>query len=245
MSGYSPASADRRTDLPVWSGSSTSGKRLPTTNCECTVSPPRSAFGRLARRGHREGEVAVGVDVPPIEPELRLLEHGLRASLRELVAALRPDPLARRDADLQPQPAEVDLLRAVGHEMHLDAGLRLVVEGEVTEGRGMEIGVHPPIDDLENVPVELRGDAARVVVGCLEQLDVLDQVEPHEESILAIPEQRAHFPEKAVPGRRLQVADRAAEKQHEPPAHWGRHVGEVPLEISDERAHLEVRIVGY
>src|ERR1700716_239372 len=105
-----------------------------------------------------------------------------------------------------------------------------------TEGRGTEIGVHPAIDDLENVPVELRGHAARVVVGGLEHLDVLDQIEPQEESVLRPVKESAHLEEKLPPGGRLEVADRAAKEKDEPAAHRQRHVGEVLLEIAHEGA---------
>src|SRR5439155_7632465 len=93
----------------------------------------RPTWVSATRRGHREREVTVGVDVPPLEPEPRVLEHGLRGGPGELVGTLRPDALVRREGDPQPQAAEVHLLRAVGDEVHLDAGLGLIVEGEVAE----------------------------------------------------------------------------------------------------------------
>ena len=135
-------------------------------------------------------------------------------------------------------------LRRVGDEVHLDAGRRLVVEGDVPEGRGAEVGVRAVVDDVEDVPVELPGDAARVVVGGFEHRDVLDEVEAEEKAILPAAEERAHPGEQPQPGRRVEVADRAPEEEHEAAADRGGHVLQVPLEVTHEGAHVEERVVG-
>src|ERR1700686_3303686 len=124
MSGNSPASAERRTVSPRWSGSSRSGKRLPTVSCGCTGCPPRP----LSRSGDGDGKVRVRVDVPALQGEARAFEHGLGGSTRELVAALGPDSLFGRHAYVEPQAAELHVPRRPWNEVHLDARLGLVVE---------------------------------------------------------------------------------------------------------------------
>src|ERR1700674_4835334 len=101
MSGNSPASAERRTVSPRWSGSSRSGKRLPTVSCGCTGCPPCP----LSRSGDGDREVRVRVDVPALQAEPRVVEHGLGSSTGELVAAFGPDTLVRRDAYVEPKAA--------------------------------------------------------------------------------------------------------------------------------------------
>src|SRR5712691_4930287 len=103
MSGNSPASAERRTFSPRWSGSSRSGKRLPMVSCGCTACPPRP----LRRSGDGDGEVRVRVDVPALQAEPRVVEHGLGASTGELVAALGPDALFRRHSYVELQVTEL------------------------------------------------------------------------------------------------------------------------------------------
>ena len=49
---------------------------------------------------------------------------------------------------VSPRRAEMDLLRRVGDEVHLDARRGLVVEGDVTKGVGLEVGVHAAVDDV-------------------------------------------------------------------------------------------------
>src|SRR5207247_5839726 len=102
MRGNSPASAERRTISPRWSGSSRSGKRLPTVSCGCTACPPRP----LSPSGDGDRKVSVRVDVPALQPEPRVGEHGLGGSVGELVAGLGPDTLFRRHAYVEPQAAE-------------------------------------------------------------------------------------------------------------------------------------------
>src|SRR6266436_4029097 len=240
MSGNSPASAERRIGSPRWSGSSRSGKRLPTISCGCTGCPPRP----LGRSGDGDGKVRIRVDVPALQAEPRGGEHGLSGPAGELVAALCPDALFGRHAYVEPQPAELHVLRNTGNEVHLDARLGLVVERDMAEGLRLEVAVDAAVDDLEDVPVECPGHAARVVVGGFEQYLVLDQVEAEEETVLGSAEQRAYLGEQPLPGWRIEVADRAPEKKHEAAADRGRHVLQVPFEVPDDCVHVEKGIVG-
>src|SRR5260370_30619119 len=111
MSGNSPASAERRTFSPLWSGSSRSGKRLPTVSCGCTGGPPRPLSGS----GDGDREVRVRVDVPALQAEPRIGEHGLGGFAGELVSALGPDTLFRRHAYVESQAAELHVLRNTGN----------------------------------------------------------------------------------------------------------------------------------
>ena len=145
------------------------------------------------------------------------------------------------EANREPQAPELHGLGGVGHQVHLDAGGRLVVERVVAEGLGLEVAVHRVIDHAQDVAVEVPGDPGRVVVGHLEHLDVLDQIHAEQQSIAAIGQERAQAREQAPALRGVEIADGAAQEQREAPSGGGRHVGQVPLEIADHRVDRERR----
>ena len=73
------------------------------------------------------------------------------------------------------------LLLALAHEVHLDAAEGGVVERLVTERAQVEIGAELAIDAREEVQVELRGDALRVVVGGVQPRRILLEIDPDQE----------------------------------------------------------------
>ena len=87
------------------------------------------------------------------------------------------------------------------------------------------------------------GDAGGVVVGRLEHLDVLDQVDAQQQAVVGPVEQPRARRRAALPRHRVEVAEGAAEEQDEAPARRRRHVLEVSLEVADHAVHAEARIV--
>jgi hypothetical protein len=77
---------------------------------------------------------------------------------------------------------DADGLVATADEVHLDAAEFGVVDGVVGELVEGEVGAELAVEADQEVLVEGRGDALGVVVGALEEGDVLAQVDADEEA---------------------------------------------------------------
>jgi hypothetical protein len=96
---------------------------------------------------------------------------------------------------------------------------------------------------VQDVAVELRRDAGRVVVGRLDDRRVLDQVRPEQEGV-ALAQHAAHVAQQSPAAAGREVPDRAAEERHEPPAAVRRgDLAEVALEVADHAVHLQAGVV--
>ena len=127
----------------------------------------------------------------------------------------------------------IGVLVALGPQVHLDPLLVLVPLGHVGEAVGREVAVELAVEDVEDVAVELGGDAGGVVVGGDEAGRVLHEVGAEEEPVA-----RRHLvgellEELGARGRH-EVADGAAEEgDHRRALH--RQATEVLLEVADDR----------
>src|SRR5262245_49405155 len=125
--------------------------------------------------------------------------------------------------------------------MHLDALGDAVVEGQVGEGLGLEVGVNAAVDDAQDVPVELGGNSSGVVVRHFQRSHVLDQVDAQQEQV-AGSEKLPYLREKVVPSGSVQVANGASKEEDEPPAGAWRNLRQVTLEIADDGVHVQGRV---
>src|SRR5437870_8850888 len=113
-----------------------------------------------------------------VGPDFRALESRLRRQVPELgyrvfVRVLGMD----RFAGVEGEAVRADVHRLPGerYQVHLDAARSGVVEGIVREAPQVEVSAQLAIDAPEQVQVEGRGDALRVVVGGVQDVGVLLQ----------------------------------------------------------------------
>ena len=130
--------------------------------------------------------------------------------------------------------------RAAGAQAHLDPLVAAVVEGDVLERSGVEVGVEVRVEHVQDVAVELRRHAGRVVVGGLEPGAVLDEVGADQQAVV-----RAEQPATCAAcagALRGEVADRAAEERdRRAAARPARDPVEVALEVADDAVDREAR----
>src|SRR6266550_2910811 len=89
------------------------------------------------------------------------------------------DDLAGRELDHM--TGNVDRLPPPAHEMHFDATALTVVERPMAELVDIEVSRELAIDAREQVEVELRGYACGIVIGGVENVGVLDEVNANDE----------------------------------------------------------------
>ncbi len=109
------------------------------------------------------------------------------------------------------------------------------------EPSGIEVTAEFPVDDVQDVAIELGGHATRVVVRRLEPCRILDEVGA-EQQRLARPEQPVEIGEERRALRAREVADRRAEEREQPPPSF-RQPHEVVLEVADDAVHLDPGIL--
>ena len=98
--------------------------------------------------------------------------------------------------------------------MHFDALMRSVVARFVAECREVEIRVQLAVDAREKIQIERGGDSNGIVVGREQLRERFFQIRAEQERI-AGKQDAAHFGEEALGGVAIEIADRAAEKQHQ------------------------------
>jgi len=125
--------------------------------------------------------------------------------------------------------AELDRLAADAHlvpdqadEMHLDPALVLIVEGAVAEIRRVERAGKLAIDAQEQVEVERRRDALAVVIGAVEHIRVLDEIDADDEQ-RAWAEHRGGMAQQRGSLVRLEIPDRGARKEADARPRAQRH----------------------
>src|SRR5258708_9930054 len=62
--------------------------------------------------------------------------------------------------------------------MHFDAMTLAIVEGMMLESIKPECPAELPIDARQQIKIKLRSDAIRIVIGGVEHIDRLDQIDP-------------------------------------------------------------------
>ncbi len=129
---------------------------------------------------------------------------------RILVAVLGVNGFAGAEVDAFAGNAHALALEA--RQMHFDARALAVEEGVMLEAREVELGAELAIDAREQIEIELRGDALRVVVGLLQDLRVLHQIDADDED-RAVAEDAAGVAQERRRLVRLEVADGRAREE--------------------------------
>ena len=96
-----------------------------------------------------------------------------------------------------------------------DPPFGFVIEGDVLEPVDVEIAVELAIDALEQIEVELRRHPGPIVVGGIEDLRVLFQIDA-DQHLAAVSENARVIGQKVYCGVRLEIADRRAWKEADP-----------------------------
>ena len=153
---------------------------------------------------------------------------------RVLARELGPDLLALGERHRDVRRGHARPHGSQGAQAHLDPLPIGVVEGAVLEVRGVEGRAEAGVQDPQDVEVELGGDAGGVVVGRVEALLVLDEVDADEEGVPGHEREggRAKERRQAV---RVQVAHGAREEEQEAAAS-GAQRPEVVLEVAGDPA---------
>ena len=96
---------------------------------------------------------------------------------------------------------------------------------------------------MQHVAVELRGDALGVVVGGLQHVRVLDEIGAHQQ-VVAGSQQAGDLAQKTAAAAGREIADRAAEEDHQARAGRGWYAVEMTLEVTDDTVHAQTGILG-
>src|SRR5262249_7752917 len=122
------------------------------------------ALGAGAPSRQRQREPVVRVGVPGDQLEAAGVEVVADALARELPGDFGAELLAGGEARAQADAGELDVVGVAGAQSHLDPLVLGVEAGDVVEGARIEVGTELAVDDVEDVAVELGGDAGGVVV---------------------------------------------------------------------------------
>ena len=114
--------------------------------------------------------------------------------------------------ELDDVTGNVDGLPPPAHEMHLDATALTVVERPMAERVNIEVSRELAIDTREQVEVELRRYARGIVIGRVENVGVLDEIDANDKGC-ACAQHAPGMAQERCRILRLEVADgRAREK---------------------------------
>src|SRR5262249_50327770 len=156
--------------------------QIPSTVCLPPIMAPlgkeSGGFGRFRHQGgDREIVVRIGPDRAGIPTgAARERSEALDAVF---VAVLGVDGLAGTEIETLAENAH--LLPAQARKMHLDAAQLAIVKSVMLERARVEVSAELAIDPDQQVAIELRGDPLRVVVGGVERLRVLDEIDADDE----------------------------------------------------------------
>ena len=134
------------------------------------------------------------------------------------------------------------LLPLQAGKVHFDAVALAVVEGVVLEGVELEGAAQFAIDAHQQIEIELGGDAGRVVIGGVEHLYRLDQIDADDQrraraqDAAGIAQERRRFV-------RLEIADGGARKEANPHGRGLRRLRQRELlgDVRGHRQHLQTR----
>ena len=150
------------------------------------------------------------------------------------------DALARGEQPFA--PGDRHPLRAARFEMHFDPAGGGVVESNVRKRRRIEIAAQQRVDVIEDVAVECRRDAERIVVGGGEPRAILGRVDADQQPAAA-ETQVAYLGEQAKRIVGGEVADARAriEERRRAVVEIGAEV-ERAREVGDDAGELDLRI---
>src|SRR5262249_16458777 len=168
-----------------------------------SVGQPNYASAVLEHQ-RMDGKICAGVGPCGDGNPSRSARQGREVFERVFIAVLGVDRLA--GAELDDPSAHAHLLTLLPDEVHLDAVAFAIVESAVVEAREIEIAIELAIDALEQVEVELRRQAGRVVVGGIENARVLHQVDPDDQRCAAS-QHAAGVAQESASFMRLEIAD--------------------------------------
>src|SRR5579883_2370165 len=177
-----------------------------------------AAAGGKSRR--RSGELAIvhAEELPAIDPGLDRAQAGAlrqppKLGDRVFVRIFGMDQLAGGETDAR--AGNADLLIGQALQVDFDATAGLAVEGEMREAVDIDGGAELAVDALQQVAVERGGDAGAVVVGGLNEVRILFQIDA-DYHVAAGAEQPAAIDEKGLGFLGLEIADRRAREEAEP-----------------------------
>src|SRR5919202_4932614 len=169
---------------------STAGRRFPSCAHEwAPAGPPPGPPGTppecTSRTDSGHCQIVHAEQHPIVGPDLLHAPPRGGRQLRKLmnvvlVGALGPDALAAIESDAR--LADMHHLFGETDQMHLDASEHRVVEGVVPELVEREIRPQLAVQPPQDVEVERRGDAKRVVVRAVEHQRVLFEVHPDQQT---------------------------------------------------------------
>ena len=176
------------------------------------------------------------------EPEPRPFEHEHEIAGRVLVRALGPDRFAILERDVQAGGRDAHVLGPAADQVHLDAGFGRVPDRAVIEGGDVEGPAQLAIDSDQQVAVERRRHAERIVVRHEQIALGLDEIGADQEPVVS-GERGTNAAQERVHSGRIEVADVRSEKQGQraPRAHRGRGFGKTGLVRGLMRHDVHVR----
>src|SRR5712691_1559028 len=114
--------------------------------------------------------------------------------------------------DIEAQRVDRYALPLPADQMHLDAAGLLVEKRAMRELRHIEVAAQLPIDSREQVEIERRRDAERIVVSRLQDFFGLAQVGSEQQDVAA-GENAADTAQHRRSGRRIEIADGRSEEE--------------------------------
>ena len=189
---------------------------------------------------HAEEAIGIGPHRP--DAEARAHRQCTQPFDGELVRVLGVDGLAFLDRVAL--SVQRHGLRAAADQVHLDAAQGRVVEGRVVEAVEVEVRAQFRVRTRQQVEVEGRRHALRVVVGRMQQCGLLDKVDTQQQPAAAQQPRRLLQEGQRLVG--VEVAQRrAGEEAHAAPGAFelGRQ-REGPGVVGHDGLHREARVIG-
>src|ERR1035441_4550603 len=205
------------TRWPAWSWCPSSPGRASTPSA---ARPAPAATAAIEVRSTLDSHQQVLRKRPLIVHPLRLRAEAASISqfrdlpLGVLMTALRPDRLARPERHGEAAPAYIHHLPPFRSQVHLDTAGRLVEPGDMLELAKIEVAVQFPVDPPQQVQVERRRHAQRIVVSFQHPLERLQKIGAEQQPV-ASRENAAHLAQKTSVRPGIEIADRAAQEQYQ------------------------------
>ena len=126
--------------------------------------------------GTASGKAPFAIDPLPRHAPSGPFSHAANFLGAEFVRRFGPDGFAACERDRQAELVDRNTLCGAGPQMHLDSRLTLVVACLVGETRQIESAAQLAIDARQQIQIEGRGHAQRIVIGAQQGRSVFDQV---------------------------------------------------------------------
>src|SRR6185437_12435895 len=162
---------------------------LVTMNCQMKYRAPshslrlmNEADARLNPR-QRFAEPAVCVSPALFQFEAAAAQQARNGCGVEFVTVLCMDALAFFKVEAAAKVLHPDGLFVQAFQMHLNAGFAAVPQGHVLERINVKAAAQLAIDPHQHVLVEGGGHALRVVISCVENAGVFDEIKANEQRV--------------------------------------------------------------